>query len=154
MNDKYNINWSAGLKKFSELKGQIITRIVVSEDEDTIVFYLDNGKAYIMFHDRNCSEDVFIDDISGNLDNLLNRPIMIAEEVISCDNDKEVKVSDDTWILPPGPKDEYDDSYTWTFYKLATSKGYVTIRWYGTSNGYYSEDVDFYELENTIIEIN
>ncbi len=37
-------------------------------------------------------------------------------------------------------------THTWAFYKFATVKGYVTVRWYGSSNGYYSEEVGFYEV--------
>lgn len=61
-------------------------------------------------------------------------PLAMAEEVSSTSG-------------PEGwQADEYEDSYTWTFYKLATVKGYVTIRWYGSSNGYYSESVDFEQM--------
>lgn len=37
-------------------------------------------------------------------------------------------------------------SGTWTFYTLATKRSSVTLRWYGESNGYYSEDVDFKQV--------
>ena len=66
-------------------------------------------------------------------DDLVGTPILMAEEVTNEPN-----------VNPEGvPIPEYQDCFTWTFYKFATIKGYVTIRWYGESNGYYSESVDF-----------
>jgi len=72
------------------------------------------------------------------LDDLIGSPITLAEEVI---HEQDVN--------PNGVKiPEYQDSFTWTFYKLSTIKGYVTIRWYGNSNGYYSESVSWEKILN------
>lgn len=84
-----------------------------------------------MEHHQDCCENVWIEDIAGNVSDLIGYPIAMAEEESNSDNP---------------PLAECDESYTWTYYKLATIKGYVTIRWYGESNGYYSESVDFEEM--------
>lgn len=97
-------------------------------DDDVIKFIDTEGKEYRMYHEQDCCESVYIEDINGDLNDLVGSPITLAEE----------RSSDG---IPP-PNAEYEpDSYTWTFYALATVKGYVDIRWYGTSNGYYSESV-------------
>lgn len=95
-----------------------------------ILFVSNTGERWKMYHCQDCCENVYIDDIVGDLDDLIDSPILMAECVTNSDN----------------PKEEYDESFTWTFYKFSTSKGYVTIRWYGASNGYYSEDVDLIKV--------
>ena len=111
----------------SILKGKILKDIKIEGNEN--IFFIDeDGIEYKMFHDYDCCENVYIEDICGNINNLIGSEIIMAEEVINRDL---------------SPLNEFDESYTWTFYKFATVKGYVTIRWYGESNGYYSEEVDF-----------
>ena len=115
---------------FEILKGKVLTDIEINEEEDEITFTDSEGVKYLMYHEHEYSEDVYIEDICGDINNLLNTPIVLAEEVT---NTGEVE-------------DSSGYSYTWTFYKLATVKGYVTIRWYGESNGHYSEVVDLAKL--------
>ena len=101
------------------------------ENSNIFVFKCDDGSVYLFTHVQDCCEEVQLDDICGNMDDLLNSPLTMAEEV--------------TDINESGEGMDYI-SYTWTFYKFATAKGYVTLRWYGESNGYYSESVELFYL--------
>lgn len=114
---------------FSILKGETIIRI--DQDYrffDELVFTLANGKMYKMHHAQDCCEDVNLVDICGDLTWLIGSPILQAECVESEEDTEDMRAG-------------------WTFYKLATIQGYVTLRWYGTSNGSYSVGVNFEELE-------
>lgn len=122
----------------SDLIGKTVTAITVNEDNDMLMIECSDDTAYLMFHEQDCCESVEIEDICGDLNCLIGSPLLRAEERVSTDRDKDENA---------GPKDNWDDSYTWTFYTFATVKGYVDIRWYGTSNGYYSESVDFVRIK-------
>lgn len=117
-------------KNLSDLVGKTMTTVeqVGRNGNDAIRFVTDAGEEYHLTHCQDCCESVSIESIAGDLQDLVGSPILLAEEATNSDR---------------GALDTYDESYTWTFYKFATIKGYVDIRWYGTSNGYYSESVDF-----------
>ncbi len=124
-------------KEFKILKGMTLTKIEVGVYDDVIIFYTSNGRKFKLYHSQEHWEQVSIDDICGDLNDLIGHPITLTEEVTNKDeNPKNI------------PIPECQDSYTWTFYKLATDKGFITIRWYGESNGHYSESVDFVEIIN------
>ena len=118
---------------FSELVGKTVERIEgLYEGSEQIIFECSDGSKYKMYHEQDCCENVQLEEFSGYKEDLIGEPILKAEERISHKGKKLNK---------------WDDSRTWTFYSLATKKGYVDIRWYGTSNGYYSEEVNFVKIK-------
>ena len=106
-----------------EMQGQTFTS--VRADTDTVTFENDEVR-YVLYHDQDCCESVYVEDIIGDIEDLEGWPMLISKEDTNADD--------------PGTCDN-GESYTWTFYNFATFKGYVTIRFLGESNGYYSEDV-------------
>lgn len=100
---------------------------VENTDNTELIFRSTCGRTFEMSHSQDCCEHVRIEDIVGDLQDLVGSPILHAEESSS-------------------NAEEASESGTWTFYKLATAKGWVDIRWLGESNGYYSERVDFFEV--------
>jgi hypothetical protein len=131
-----------------KLLGKTLTAIIVSDDRTEILFVTDKGKQYRMYHEQDCCESVMIEDVNGNLEDLIGNPILLAEESASneysaeqlAEIEKEKEEEGEDYVF-------WESSFTWTFYKLATIKGYVNIRWFGSSNGYYSESVDFEKVK-------
>jgi hypothetical protein len=123
------------MTNFSDLKGKTITSVEgLGYSSDLVTFKCSDGSIYKMYHYQDCCESVDIEDLCGDIDDILNSEILVAEEV-----DGET----------PNDFDESQyESYTWTFYKLNTIKGGITIRWFGSSNGCYSESVEFEKVES------
>lgn len=113
---------------FEELKGKTLTKIDV-DGVDKLTFFCDDNSSYHMVYYSDCRASSSIEEIHGDLEDLIGNPILLAEEVRSKDPETELQA-----------KNEYYSNYkyeskTWTFYKLSTIKGSVIIRWYGSSNG-------------------
>jgi hypothetical protein len=99
----------------------------VTSTSDTISLKCADG-IFTFYHEQDCCENVEIESIVGDLQDLVGEPILLAEESAGS--------------TPSGYEFAYEpESFKWTFYKFATRKGYVDVRWLGTSSGYYSESV-------------
>lgn len=120
------------MAKFEDLKGMTLVSVTGEVGGDVVEFKTTDGRTFRLHHYQDCCESVDIESITGDLSDLVGHPILVAEE--SCNSGENYE--------------DWPESFTWTFYKLATIKGYVDIRWYGSSNGYYSEDVYFDEVTN------
>lgn len=118
---------------FSVLVGKTLTKIENIDNEE-LIFHCDDDTTYKLYHDQNCCEHVRVEDIIGDLNDLVGDKILVAEE----------RVSDPDETTPKLP--EWSESATWTFYTLRTVNASVDIRWLGESNGYYSESVDFCKI--------
>lgn len=102
-----------------------------AENVDDTITLKSATDTYSITYLQDCCASCSVVDIAGDLKDLVGTPVVMAEMVRSRDNPANL------------PTPEYQDSFTWTFVKFATAKGYVTITWYGESNGYYSETPTF-----------
>ena len=119
--------------KIEDIKGLVPLSVIATKHKDEykdfeeVLFEFDD-KIVRLYHEQDCCEFVWIESIVGNLEDLVGNPLLLAEE-------------------STGDYEKAGDSGTWTFYKFATIKGYVDIRFIGESNGYYSESVYIAEYQ-------
>jgi hypothetical protein len=119
------------------LEGKTLASVVHADGD--ITFTTTDGKTYRMWHDQDCCESVSVHDIlGGTLDDLVGTPIVHVGESIS----REVWPADvDRGFVYGG------ESWTWSIFTFTLAGGKtITVRWLGSSNGYYSESVSFGEV--------
>ena len=123
-----------GDELFGVLVGKTVRNITgLDVGSESVVFVCTDDTKYEMTYHHDCCASCSILDIVGDVADLIGRPILKAEAHSNSD-------------APPEDGVDYD-SYTWTFYSLRTDKGAVDIRWFGESNGYYSERATFEEIK-------
>jgi hypothetical protein len=117
----------------SALNGRHVVHIEgLEEGSERVVFTCSDGTEWTMCHKPDCCECVQVEDVVGDVDDLHDARVIDAR----CETNSDSH--------PEGWNPHFvDESFTWTFYIIQTDKGAVTIRWLGSSNGCYSEGVDF-----------
>lgn len=124
---------------FSNMVGVTMKEIEGKLGDEQMVFVAEDGRRFVFWYEPDCCASCSVEDICGDLSDLVGSPIVEAEEV----SNYAPETGKSPWEVDP--KEYTPESFTWTFYKFGTAKGSVTVRWLGTSNGYYSESVSYRE---------
>ena len=112
-----------------ELVGEVLTHIDVDDANNVIMLVTASGKEFRVCHHQDCCERVRIVDTLGNWKEL------IGKQIIGMDIHAGNAETD--------PDGEPVESGTDTEITFRTDEHTVISRWFGESNGYYSESVDF-----------
>lgn len=120
-----------GVTVYEQLIGKKFDKVY--QNGNVIYFEQDGEVLYKLAHSQDCCEHVYIESIVGDLNDLTGQPLYIAEVVYQDASDDS---DEDGWL---------QESATWSFFKFATIKGYVDVRFHGSSNGYYSESAELFE---------
>ena len=102
----------------------------LEQDSEEVIITFDDGAYIKQYHSQDCCEVVTVEQVDADPSKFIGA---VAHELI------EKVLSKDEMSPNDLPSDV--ESITGTFYTLKTAKGYLDWRWFGESNGFYSEDV-------------
>lgn len=124
------------LVNFNTLEGLTITKIDgLKEYSEEVIFHTKEKRTFKLFHNYDCCENVLLADICGTT--------ALTGKVLSATMKNNIGKQNVKTDLSA-----FDDcSTTWTFYDIQTNKGFLTLRWFGNSNGCYSEEACFIEFK-------
>lgn len=117
------MRYDLGNKKILEIEG-----LEIGSQE--VVVYFESGEILRFYHEQDCCETVELVDIDCMFD--------IHDTAIKA---YELEIATEHQMSGGG-------DLQWTFYFLRTSRGTLWMRWYGSSNGYYSTAVEIDGLYN------
>lgn len=89
-----------------------------------LAIHTENGPICLMSHEQDCCESVYLESGLDELKALIGGTIYDFREAASHSRSDE------------------DGDEQWVFYIVVTDKGHATLRWEGSSNGYYSTSVN------------
>lgn len=127
----------------SNLVGKTIVSIEgLEQDSKEVRINTECGRKYAFYHEQQCCENVELNDFECDVEDLIGAVVLSAE--ISTNKDSQSLLG----AVNKDRPNEYSESWTWSFYKIETSKGELWIRWLGESNGFYSEEVNFARVKD------
>lgn len=101
------------------LLGFTLSAVEHNDDDEVITFTRTDGVQVKMYHEQECCEHVWIEEIHGDLQALIGHPLTTAE----------VYTRD-------GGESEDGDDRMFTFYRIGNERHLTTIRWCGESHHY------------------
>ncbi|WP_438451756.1 DUF7448 domain-containing protein, partial [Listeria monocytogenes] len=71
---------------FEALLGKTLVSVTgLEEGSDEVTFMAETGEVYSMYHQQDCCESVYIESVTGDVNDLIGTPILMAEEVSDTD---------------------------------------------------------------------
>jgi hypothetical protein len=107
---------------YDMLIGKVVSRIERLVQSDEVHFYLDSGEVLRMWHYQACCEEVVLESVDTELSEVEGTIKRFEETTLEVSSDEQ-------WTSA-------------TFYNITIGSTMFNMRWYGSSNGYYSESVD------------
>lgn len=121
-----------------ELLNKVIKNIFISEGEEYIKFILSNNSEVIYMTDADCCSETWFSDFTG-VDCLINEELLEIED-LDLPNDI---------ALANRSRQEIDKLYGYSF---KTKKGYATLEYRNSSNGYYGGSCSLLEPSSKMRE--
>lgn len=126
------------MSNFSELRGKALTAVIgMDPGSYEVRFECEDGSVFRMTHHQDCCERVTLYDVVGDPADLIGEVLHCTEDMGDTHHPDDVSEAEDM----------VEDVFKWTFYNIGTRRGWVTLRWFGTSNGYYGVSVDFEKIK-------